>query len=204
MEMNLDTGSGSTGAGTVDVSPLAGVDRGSDRQRGLDQAHADEANSRTFDRQTSGEQKKPSGHSIRDTLKAAFAASRELSAEGRLSTDDLQAHLSDKPAGEQKDPRRGADGHFQRRDAEQPVEPAVPTPYADQQPPRPAAARNSAAMTLMIRSALSRLLRADGLRSDVLRWHEPCVVAKRMQPASWMGSDAGLHADQTIGDESHA
>jgi hypothetical protein len=32
---------------------------------------------------------------------------------------------------------------------------------------------------------------------DVLRWHEPCVVAKRMQPAAEvMGSDAGLHADQ--------
>ena len=36
------------------------------------------------------------------------------------------------------------------------------------------------------------------IRFDVLAWHEPCVVAKRMQPAAEvMGSDAGLHADQT-------
>jgi hypothetical protein len=35
------------------------------------------------------------------------------------------------------------------------------------------------------------------IRFDVLRWHESCVVAKRMQPvAEVMGSDAGLHADQ--------
>jgi len=35
------------------------------------------------------------------------------------------------------------------------------------------------------------------IRFDVLAWHEPCVVAKRMQPAAEvMGSDAGLHADQ--------
>jgi hypothetical protein len=35
------------------------------------------------------------------------------------------------------------------------------------------------------------------VRANVLRWHEPCVVAKRLQPAAEvMGSDAGLHADQ--------
>jgi hypothetical protein len=41
------------------------------------------------------------------------------------------------------------------------------------------------------------VLLAFALRFDVLAWHEPCVVAKRMQPAAEvMGSDAGLHADQ--------
>jgi hypothetical protein len=35
------------------------------------------------------------------------------------------------------------------------------------------------------------------IRFDVLGWHEPCVVAKRMQPAAEvMGSNAGLHGDQ--------
>jgi hypothetical protein len=38
------------------------------------------------------------------------------------------------------------------------------------------------------------------LRFDVLRWHEPRIVAKRMQPAAEvMGSDASLHADQARG-----
>src|SRR5215471_5638057 len=33
---------------------------------------------------------------------------------------------------------------------------------------------------------------------DVLGWHEPRIVAKRMQPAAEvMGSDASLHADQS-------
>jgi transposase len=41
------------------------------------------------------------------------------------------------------------------------------------------------------------VLLAFAIRFDVLRWHEPCVVAKRMQPvAEVMGSDATLHADQ--------
>src|SRR6516225_5679057 len=38
------------------------------------------------------------------------------------------------------------------------------------------------------------------IRFDVLRWHEPRIVAKRMQPAAEvMGSNASLHADQARG-----